>query len=844
MGPALQRLLARPSALKALKELVSSSDTYGQVAAISPCLGRHCRGSKNPTRGITVIADAYHDPYIEHDEPSYHPASPSFNLKKVPTSSSKCPNVVRYVEPHANNDVFSFERLEHESNVKEGVGVLRPRLVDTPQYRHNFHFWVELLEFRSRLFGNEGVADIWKGLISRDITLPVKGREADILWKTFLGWGFGDTVALYGIRDYALALQQRTGERWPALYETIIEHMLRTQPRQASGWHNQLQLDHPPRPGGLRALVRSACTSKQALHAFWSIYLKSEERDIYNTIIPLLCDRRQFDAAHKWHKLLIRKEDLPSCSTIVEPLMHYLTLYGKPDDLKELTHHMVDAGVPYATSTVKIFKDGAFFSRELVNRVLGDAHGIEPKTISDSFCARLFATRTFSVDTVLHGIRMLGVEAIGPLAMQAIASRDPTPVAFLNYIDHLKEMGFSIGGSTFTQSLRKAAIENKTQIFHDILYGDQHPDMLEDWRFQEATLAWALQHRQWREVYKTLAILRAYPSSAIEDSPLTWNLILRAQISRRNLAMVKQTLEEMRIRNVKVQMISAHYICQQLLRKRNRSKRPVSVLLSYDDLGLVVNLLVSVLRSGVDLLPGFWSEVLKRLGMTGRFQEFEKLARWLANWYNPALLGRSRRRIAPFRAAAVLREAEAMPNRLSAAHPRHPLRILFPTEMQSAIVAWSIRKAFTEGPSSHTFISRPRLGSGESGSGRGTPSATQMPWTRGLHLLKALKRCGVWVDTRHVRKVMKTRFRILYGKGRSKRVANRIAMKMNPFTIEEMAQSANQIWDNRLFASALGAPRGRWKGYIYRCRLQSQYLTCSNPETDLDQLPLTPENER
>ncbi|KAI9781678.1 MAG: hypothetical protein M1835_004252 [Candelina submexicana] len=803
MGCALQRLLARPSALKVLRTLISAPIPCADLPALPPCQVLRCPVGKTGRRGIVTVAN----------EPTEHPTSGAAQSKSVPAIFKGLPRLVPSIHPGTNNDIFTFERLQYESNV--GAGDLDPRLVDTPKYRYNFRFWVEILEFRSRLCGNEGIANIWKGILARDIALPVEGREADTLWRTFLGWGFTDTRALSEIWDYARILQQSSGRRWSALYETIIGHLLEVTPRRAYEWHNRLRKDHPPRPGRLRALLDSACTSKGALNVFYFIYLESEERDMYTGIIPLLCERRLFDSAYKWHNLLIRKGDLPPNSKTVEPLMHHLELYGSPDRLRELTHRMVDAGVSYAGSTAKIFGDSSLISRDIMNRIVGEVHGIEPKTLSDSFCARLFATRAFSVDTVLNGIKMLGVEAIGSLAMQAIALKNPTPLALLNQIGNIKKLGVSIGKSVFTQSLRKAAIENKTQVFLDILYGDQHPDVLEDWKFQEATLAWALEHRQWREVDKTLLIL----TISSEDSSGTWNLILRAHLKNHNLGMVTQTLEDMRMQNIEVSMVSIRYICQQLLRTRRPGKRPVNFAIPQNDLSLVVSILMSVLRSWTDLPPVTWTEVLKRLGMTGRLQEFEKLALWLADWYTPSSLDRSCRSLAPFRAAAQINqrsghpsksafstEAEVMPSRLPAAHPRHPLRILFPKEMQSAIIAWSIRKAFTEGKSPNHSVGNVDLRHDKGTSDSNIASTGQPQWARGLHLLKALKSRGVLVHTNHVRKTMKLRLRILYGRGqKSNRVANRIARERNPFKLEEMVKTSDQSWGNRLFGT-LGPP--------------------------------------
>ncbi|KAI9723250.1 MAG: hypothetical protein M1812_001132 [Candelaria pacifica] len=845
MGPALQRLLAKPSALKLLRTLVSCPDTCADPTALPPCYISLCRLRKTGRQGMSTGAEGSCKSRKNAIEPIESPNCAAVQCERVPTVTKEFPLLVRSRHPNANKDGFTFERLLYESNV--GEGDLHSRLVDTPPYRHDFRFWVEILEFRSRLHGSKGIANIWRGILARNINLPVEGPEADILWKAFLRLGFTDTCFLHEIWDYAHALQQSSGRRWLSLYETIIGHLLDTRPKRAYEWHNRLRKDHPPRPGGLQTLLDSACSSKGALHAFWIIYVESEERSIYTKMIPLLCERRLFDAAYKWHNLLIRKGDLPSSSKIAEPLMHHLALYGKPDQLRDLTHRMVDAGVSYASSTVKIFKDNTLISRDIMNRIIGDVHGIEPKTLSDSFCARLFATKAFSVDTVLKGIQMLGVEAIGPLAMQAMTLRDPTPIAFLDCIDKLKASGISIGMSVFIQSLRKAAIENKTQVFLDILCGDQHPDVLEDWKAQEATLAWAFAHRQWRVVNKTLLILTTFSG----DTTVTWNLVLRAHLNRQNLRMVKQTLEEMRMHNIEVSMVSVRYLCQQVLRTRRPGKRPFTFPPFNEDLSLVVNILMSVLRAGTDLPPVAWTEVLKRLGMTGRLQEFEKLALWLADWYTPKSLDGLRRRLVPFRAAAQAKqfdggggtsasstEAEVMPIRLPSSHPRHPLKLLFPKELQSAIIAWNIRKALTGSSSSHK--PNPNLGvrQSQSASSNGTPSTTQQQWIRGLQLLKALKSRGVLVHTNHVRKALKLRLRILYGRNReSNRLVNRVVRRRNPFKLEEMVKIADQNWGNQLFGSLLGPPD---EGDTQKnALLQQNHVGISEPfdnlEADADQ---------
>lgn len=677
--------------------------------------------------------------------------------------------------------LWGWEAFQFESNVG-GSNASGLQLVDDPEHSDDFRIWIELLRFRQRVYGLQGTLDIWKGIKKRRLTLPVRGPQADILWSSFISHGFEQGELLDEVYLHAREIFKNTGTAWQDIYKEIVGNLLATDPGQAYRWHDLILPIHRPSPDEVGYVFNQALASKVALGVFEQIYKELDVRTLYANIVPRLCDLDLYDTAHKWHHLLMQMGDVPGSSDAVKPLMRHLTLYKSSDQLQDFTRSLIDAHVPFTVSTCQASQGDPIISRETMSRMLGEAHSIAPKSFSDEFCARLFATSAFSVDLVMSGLRMLGWESIGPLSLKEIASRDATTEAVSTRIDQFRELGISIGSSIFAKLIEQLAMQGKQDMLEALISSDQHPDVLEDRELQESLLASYHAAQDLPRFNSTLAVLTCRSKENVAFHKM--NLILRSYIRQRNLTAAIRTLEDMRLAKVPVSTRSTRFIRYSILRPRKVGRRPVSLAVHFDDLGHLIGLWQAIVRCGGYVAPLSWREVLRRLGQTGRLEEFEKLALWLVVWYHPDKAKSYRAWSSSY---AGSKRRAWVPRELSAYHYCHPYRILFSSVQQEAIIAWGFRTLAMKPTPSRCSLESPRT------------------WTWGLRLLLKLKKLGVAVSKGRVRRVLKHRLNILYGPGRSAVPANRLARTNNPYPLNFLVENIENRW-KRIFVQTPRSP--------------------------------------
>ena len=327
----------------------------------------------------------------------------------------------------------------------------------------SFDRWVESLHFRQRLHGSDGVQAVWKELRQRNVDLPTTGRSARALWEVFLG----DNQILSDVVAYAEDLKERTTLFYMPLYESIIGRCFHeSRFLDIQRWHHKLYEPFPPRDGAMRRFA-SRADSNAFVEAFTYIYTRNHERDVYDVLIPRLCSRNLWRRALRCHKWLIKMKDFPTGTSMDSSLelafQEVLLANGQTQRAK------------HKAAADSQDHDNMRFSRESMNRVLGEVHGIQPKKMDDHFCARIFATKAFSIDVIIRGLGMFGVDEVGPLALREMASRIVDPEQISYNIQRLNEAGISIGQSVYSQALRKFADARRHDLIRALTTTDQHP---------------------------------------------------------------------------------------------------------------------------------------------------------------------------------------------------------------------------------------------------------------------------------------------------------------------------------------------------------------------------------
>ena len=683
----------------------------------------------------------------------------------------------------------TFEQYEYESSLEEPA-FRGPRLVDYPVHAQNWDLWLELITFRKRHHGSEGTMAIYKEVFRRGLRLPTLGNAANQLWDLLIRAGFYDSGFLEEIVTYAIRLKRSTRRSWPGTYYGVVSVTLKKNADSAYSWHLKLRNDFPPSIGDYKRMFKLSLDWGSSAH-FRNMYGDTPLIGMYRTVIWHLCKLQMYDEALEWHDLLCDAGDFPARPTDTKPLLDHLAYIGDGRRLEKVVRMLTEAKVGVSNAVENFVRKDAAISREIMNRQLGKVHGFGPRHFSDSFCARLFATRLFSVDTIISGLQMMAVEEIGPLSLREIAVRDNyDPGAICHHTDSLKNAGISLDTSLFCTIVRSLAVENKRVLLKSIVNCDLHPDAFADFDLQERLLAQYYQENDLMKIERTFAVLTT--GCSVKDLQMVrMNLILRCQVTLGKAEKVLATLGEMKYMGIPVSIRSSRHLRVRWLSRRQVGRGADET----QELGIIIQASRMTMQSGRFVPAIAWREILRRLGMAGRLTEFENLALWLVDWYSsPAAKAALPKRILlPGHGDQALIEGHASPEEpVLKRNPHRFLSTIFTTSAQHAIVAWGFQHLVASRSGIRRFkrasmvMDRPRF-----------------QWTWGLYLLYKLRKRGVPIQRSEVARICRHRLNTLFGTGLSKRNINRRARSeqnsLESYTESVYIRKMEAIWGEGLF---------------------------------------------
>ena len=658
--------------------------------------------------------------------------------------------------------LMTFEQYQRESNLKHFRG---PRLVDDPIYAQDWELWLELIVFRRRHGGAKGPIPIFKDIFRRGLWIPTQGDVAYQLWDLLIRASFHEPRLLEETLIYALLLKSSTERSWPNIYYGVMSIALQKDPKSVYSWHVKLRDDFSPSLEGYQKLFEYFF-DKYRFEQFEDIYKDYPIIGMYKTVIWHLCEIRMYTEALRWHDILYKAKDFPTEINDVQPLLTHLIYVGDRLRFENIVKQLAEIDVEISKKAEGLDQGNNIISREIVSRQLGQVHGVFPKHLRDSFCARLFATRFFSVKTVISGLHMMAANTIGPLSLREIAVRDNCePSAICDHIDLLRDSGIHIDDSFFCKLVRSLALEGKRAILNSVVNCDLHPDTFADYKLQERLLAQYYWEDDRVQIERTLAVLTT--GCSMKNLGLRrMNLVLRSQVTLGRYAKARAILEEMNVMNIPVSANSSRHmrVCWLSKRKNGRGMR------NTHELNILIKASQMSMQAGNYVPIKAWREILRRLGMSARLREFEGLALWLVDWYaSPAAE-------AALAQMKVLRMNDQEYNERmwqpdpKNRDPQHVLNHLFTTSAMQAIITWGFQ---------HKVKTRRRVGNSaktsnvsDSPQPRGTP---RYRWTWGLHLLRKLQQRGLPVRKSLVERSFRLRLDTLFGRGFSNRKINRRA---------------------------------------------------------------------
>lgn len=710
--------------------------------------------------------------------------------------------------------LVTFEQYQHQSNF-ETFSFQGPRLVDHFLYARDWELWLELIIFRRRHEGAKGPMAIYKEIFRRDLRLPTQGIVADQLWDLLIQAGSHDSGLLEEILVYAMRLKISTRRSWSEMYYSIVSNALKKDPDSAYSWHVKLRDDFAPSLEHYQKIFKLSLDWGSSVQ-FKGLYEDTPLSGMYKTVILHLCKLQKYPEALKWHELLCKAGDFPAAISDTQPLLDHLIYTGDTHRFENIRKQLAEAKVENSNVAEDYAQRDQVITREIMNRQLGEAHGIAPKTLSDSFCARLFATRFFSVDTIIKGLHIIATEVIGPLSLREIAFRDDfDPAAICYHVDLLRDAGISLDSSAFCTIVRSLALVNKGRILKSVVDCDLHPDTFGDHSLQERLLAQYYDEDDLVKIERTYAILTTgYTVKNLQARQM--NLFFRSQVTLGRVEKVLALLEEMKRMGIPVTARSSRHLRVCWLSRRQVGRGPRSTT----ELSIIVQASQMTMQSGGSVSIIAWREILRRLGMAGRLLEVENLALWLVDWYSSPVVPK---RALPsiYRGRALIEGHVSSEEEPPNFHPKSYLNTLFTTSARHAIVAWGFQHTAKSARTFRRLKKASRRGDDPPQLEPTTPPAIH--WTWGLHLLRKLKSRGLFVQQREIARICRHRLNALFGSGLSKRKINRRAQAQNSYSENLYVREMEEIWGQGLFRVWRYGSR-EWKGQTGRERREWREL--------------------
>ncbi|KAF2134993.1 hypothetical protein P153DRAFT_380795 [Dothidotthia symphoricarpi CBS 119687] len=782
MPPALDRLLASPSALRLLRSIVNARELPAPCSTAANCCHSiasrrrySTAGKPQATRKWRRWKDTAGD--IVHRE-----------------------KVLQFLED--DDDVSGKDPRGSRDGKEEAL-------------------WAAYVAHQERLRGLQGIRSVWSARRVQAYRLPTTDTtDAEILWGTFIK----HPELVVDVIDHAADLLKETGQTYPRLYELVMGYWLPRRQPAALDYHHHMLVTLNLRKLPLQTLARRGAShlTPSAYDALMHIYRQSNERNLYDDVVPPLIDKGRIAMARRWHSLCVVRDDLPSAAVALHPVVQIFTaeasVISNPRPLAET----MDA--PQRSKRRK-----PSYDEDLMRRLQG--RDTAPVRFEDAFCARMFATRAIPPDSIIKGLAMVGVNEIGPQAVLAMAARTEPIMDLPRRFEELRAAGIALQGSVFILAIEKFAMEQKWDLVRSMLISDQHPDVFGNADVQRKLLNYYLDQEDYVQAHRTLAVLTLFHKDPNHEA---WNLLLQIYTQRSGPHRIVTTLQDMRAQRVILTTESIVAI-KSLLRPRQRGHKPgVSTRGGFDDLRFVSRVFMTILEAGMaPISPASWREIIRRFGMSGRFRELRRLLLWLVCWYAP----RSNTQFSnlpksPFldTATAKLRTAFPEPNyyfHFPGSTPQqlselHPIRQLLRPSLLQGLIIWGFKAGLLPNAHLEQSILGPTLAK-KHYRHRLLKNHTlnRLHWSEGLRTVVQLRDLGVKVWRHNVIKALQAQLIVMFGRGHSKRRENRVMEKVNHRPYLTYVREINATWGASLFREPqlLGTSRlhtGMWHPRLRR----------------------------
>ena len=532
---------------------------------------------------------------------------------------------------HSQGDIHKSLRKELQPENESLVSrLIDQQLAETEHGLHDVRLWLDLLRFQQRHYGDCGVRVVLGKIREKQYYIPAEGSQADEIWYRVVHASFRNASIWTCLRAYVLDLRRRGKRVWTKFYIIAMVERVKDEQHVAIDWHKNIKELSLPQLGDYQQLF-SLCLRRDLMSTFENIYHNYPIRQMYSTVIPRLCTARRYSQAFKWHIHLLRADDLPLDFNAISPLLFHYSSVGDEESFSEIVTTTLASGVK-----LKIPVSEPSSSQQITTRVLSSQEvGLppyQPLPFSDRLCARLFATRIFKVDSVINGLELMGVTAIGPLSLREIVSRDDCdPTIVCGHLNQLRHRKIRLDNSKYCTIIRQAAITHNISLLESIIKSDAHPDTYEDFNLQENLLAMYMERGDKAQVDRVLAVtLLEVPESLLNMQ--RQNLLLRTYLSLGWGPQITVILRDMHHAEIPLTPKSSRHLRVLYLSPTTNSRYSLEMI-THTNLDVITNAMKSTLIADYPIPIKAWRGVLQRLGTMHRLDDFRNLALWLTRWY-------------------------------------------------------------------------------------------------------------------------------------------------------------------------------------------------------------------
>ncbi|KAJ4410951.1 hypothetical protein N0V85_003908 [Neurospora sp. IMI 360204] len=486
--------------------------------------------------------------------------------------------------------------------------------------------------------------------------------------------------------------------------------------------------------------------------------MTSVRQNLYDEFIPYLFAQGEEGIARDWRRLFISHNDLPTTEAS-RPFLQFLVGFHPKIQLTTKEQSFLTPSKPALLSSAdlnNLLRDDnsqvdISFDYQ-ISKSLGNVFGIKEQTDNDGLGARWFATLDFSIETIIGTVSTLGYSEIGPLSLQSIARREPSPDRLLHHIAQLQESGISIGNSTYSKTLQHFATVGDEELFEGLTHTAMHPEEFDNFAKHPSFLSCAAAEGDFMLCRLLLEASHLKTRQLLEEST---NGALLVCLKANNASPMVGFMDIMADGNIEVMHSTANaiskHVCEEIV--PGPAKDGV-------DISSYATMYRRLLRLGYPLAAKASQIILFRLGREGLHDERDDLALDIVSFYEGSLgpergSFRVHKLDLPDAVAQQLPKSErfmSIPSKLSTTSPYHPLQMVFGTELLGSIIRWGFRSSRGM-PWDGTEFSKP----------------AHFFFARGIKLVAMLKERGVRADDSWARSVIVPALTVLLVSGEIKR---------------------------------------------------------------------------